>query len=77
VPSKAESEKFEQYEVHYEKKSTHPFRRCGNCAMFVEPNRVALVHLTYARTSPERVPWPIAAFVLDRIQLEEQWALRN
>lgn len=45
--------------------------------VFAYPNRVALVHLTYAPPSPDRVPWPIATFVLDREQLEEQWKLRS
>jgi hypothetical protein len=44
--------------------------------VFVEPNRVALVHLTYAPSAPDRPPWPIATFVLDKQQLEEQWQLR-
>ena len=44
--------------------------------VFVEPNRVALVHLTYAPSAPDRHPWPIATFVLDKQQLEEQWQLR-
>ena len=43
----------------------------------IEPNRVALVHLTYAPPSPDRTPWPIATFVLDKQQLEEQWQLRG
>lgn len=45
--------------------------------VFANPNRVTLVHLTYASPSSDRVPWPIATFVLDRDQLEGQWALRG
>jgi len=39
MAERPEREKFDQAEVHYERRSTHLFQRCRNCKHFIRPNR--------------------------------------
>lgn len=43
MAERTEADKASHREVKYEEKSSHLFERCGNCVMFIRPNRCEIV----------------------------------